>query len=88
MKTQSCLSAHVCWKTAVARLRAGFTDVLSTGIVIRWISVSIRPTATPVKPGDIDLRLVLAITNTNSAVNTISVRITAGSLNPPGECAP
>ena len=46
------------------------------------------PTVTPVKPGDIDLRLVLAITNTNSAVNTISASITAGSLKPPGECAP
>ena len=42
----------------------------------------------PVKPGDIDFRLVLAMTKTNSAVNTISVRITAGSLNKPGECEP
>ena len=50
--------------------------------------MSIRPTVIPVKPGDIDLRLVLAITNTNIAVNTISVRITAGSLKPPGECVP
>ena len=37
MNTHSCFSAHACWKIAVARLRAGFTDVLSTGIVIRWI---------------------------------------------------
>ena len=67
MNTQSWLSAQPCWKIAVARLRAGFTDVLSTGMVMRWITVSMSPTVTPVKPGDIDLRLVLAITNTNSA---------------------
>ena len=88
MNTHSCFSAQPCWNTAVARLRAGFTDVLSTGIVMRWITVSMRPIVTPVKPGYIDLRLVLAITNTNNAVKTISPSITAGSLKPPGECAP
>ena len=36
----------------------------------------------PVKPGDIDFRLVLAITNTNSAVKTISMRITGAQLEP------
>ena len=56
MNTQSCRSAQPCCITAVAMLRAGFTDVLSTGIVMRWITVSIRPTVTPVKPGAIDLR--------------------------------
>ena len=40
---------------------------------MRWITVSMRPTVMPVKPGDIDFRLVLAITKMNSAVNTISV---------------
>jgi hypothetical protein len=39
-------------------------------------------------PGDIDLRLVLAITKTKIPVNAISAMITAGSLKPPGECAP
>ena len=32
-------------------LRAGFTDVFVTGMLIRWISVSARPIARPAKPG-------------------------------------
>ena len=31
-------------------LRAGFTDVLVTGMLIRWISVSARPIAIGAKP--------------------------------------
>ena len=53
-------------------LRAGFTEVLSTGMVMRWMTVSMRPTAMPVKPGGIDRRLVLAMTKMKSAVKTIS----------------
>ena len=83
MNTQSCSSAQLPWKTAVAMLRAGFTDVLSIGIVIRWISVSMSPTVRPVKPTVIEPRLVLAITKTNSAVNTISTRITTPRSKPP-----
>ena len=37
-------------KTAVPMLRAGFTDVLSTGMVARWIIASVSPTARPPKP--------------------------------------
>src|SRR6185295_7497295 len=86
--TQSWRSAQLHWHTAVARLRAGFTEVLSTGMVMRWITVSIRPTAMPVNPGGIERRLVLAITKMKSAVNTISTRIAEPIGNPPGECAP
>ena len=31
-------------------LRAGFTDVLVTGMLIKWMSVSPRPIAMPAKP--------------------------------------
>jgi hypothetical protein len=30
--------------------RAGFTDVLSTGMLIRWIRVSVSPIASGAKP--------------------------------------
>jgi hypothetical protein len=80
-------------RPAVLHERGGETaGGVHGGVVHRdrdeWITVSMSPTVTPVKPGDIDLRDVLAITKTNSPVKTISVRITAGSLKPPGECAP
>ncbi len=32
--------------------RAGFTDVFVTGMLMRWISVSVRPMASAAKPGD------------------------------------
>ena len=47
-----------------------------------------RPTARPVKPAGIDLRVVLAITTMKIAVMTISVMITAVSEKPVGECDP
>jgi hypothetical protein len=37
-------------KSAGPVLRAGFTDVLVTGILIRWIRVSARPMARPARP--------------------------------------
>lgn len=46
-KTQSCASASPPPKIADAIDRAGFTDVLSTGIVTRWMSVRVRPIARP-----------------------------------------
>ena len=87
MKTQSCISAQNLGTPRSTRLRAGFTDVLSIGIVIRWIRVSIRPTVRPVKPTVIDRRLVLAITNTNNAVNTISVSDRRAEPEAPGHRA-
>lgn len=43
--SQSCSIAHPPWKIATAAYRAGFTEVLATGIEIRWISVSASPMA-------------------------------------------
>ena len=37
-------------KIACEVLRAGFTEVLVTGILIRWIKVNARPIAKPAKP--------------------------------------
>src|SRR5688572_14406202 len=47
---QSCSRAHVPWKIATPSERAGLTDVLVTGIEIRWISVSASPIARGAKP--------------------------------------
>ncbi len=84
MNTHSWLSAQLPWNMAVARLRAGLTDVLSIGIEMRWMTVRVRPTVTPVRPTGIDLRLVEAMTNTNMAVKKTSASITTGRGNPPG----
>ena len=51
MNAQSCDSASDPEKIAAPKLRAGFTDVLSTGIVARWIMPSVRPAARPPNPG-------------------------------------
>ena len=51
MKTQSWLSAQPRTNSAGARLRAGFTEVLSIGMLIRWIRVSVRPMASGARPG-------------------------------------
>ena len=52
--------------------RAGFTDVLVTGIEIRWMSVSARPMATGAVPAGAPLRVAPMITTRNSAVITTS----------------
>ena len=88
MKTHSCSRAQPRWNTAVAIDRAGFTDVLSIGIEMRWMSVSASPTTTPVIPGAMDFRDVLAMMKMNTPVNTISAMIAAPSENPPGEWVP
>ena len=88
MNTQSWLRAQLPWKTAVDRLRAGFTEVLSMGMEIRWMTVRVRPTVTPVRPTGMDRRLVEAMMKTNTAVKNTSASITAPSLKPPGEWMP
>ena len=40
-------------KTAGPVLRAGFTEVFVTGMLIRWISVSARPMATGSRPAPV-----------------------------------
>jgi hypothetical protein len=43
--SQSCCNAQPPTISAGPVLRAGFTEVLVTGMLIRWISVSARPMA-------------------------------------------
>ena len=88
MNTQSWLSAQLPWKTAEARLRAGLTEVLSTGIEMRWISPRVSPTVIAGQADRHRLRLVEAMMKTNTAVKKTSSSITAPSLKPPGEWTP
>src|SRR5829696_74902 len=47
---QSWLTASQPEKMAVPKLRAGLTEVLSTGIVARWTIANAKPAASPPKP--------------------------------------
>ncbi len=63
-------------KIAVARLRAGLTDVLSTGIVTRWISGEREAGGDGAEAGGRSRAVVVdSTTNTSSAVKTTSTTI-------------
>lgn len=49
-KNHNWSTAQPCWNKATPVERAGFTEVLVTGMLIRWISVSEKPIAMPAKP--------------------------------------
>src|SRR6185437_5353160 len=85
---QSCASAQPPTKSAGPVLRAGFTDVLVTGMLIKWINVSTRPIGIGAKPWGTRLSVAPIITNRNAAVNVISQTIHESSEYPPGECTP
>ena len=55
-------------------LRAGFTEVLVTGIPTRWMSVSASPIASGAKPAGARGSVAPRITNRNTAVSTSSAR--------------
>lgn len=48
--THSWSTAQVPWNNATAVLRAGFTEVLDTGMLIKWINVNAKPIAIGAKP--------------------------------------
>ncbi|MPN50281.1 hypothetical protein SDC9_197907 [bioreactor metagenome] len=58
---------------ATAVLRAGFTEVLVTGILIKWIKVNARPIAIGAKPAGACLSVAPWITNKKPAVRIISM---------------
>src|SRR3954464_1437748 len=89
---QSCLSPHDSPPKA-SRIagpvdRAGFTDVLVTGMLTRWINVSESPMARAAKPFDARLSVVPMITMRKIAVSTISITRPANRLYCPGEWSP
>jgi len=68
--------------------RAGLTDVLVTGMLIRWISVSASPIGIGANPAGARLSVAPRMTNTNPALSTIS-QISAACIEYlPGEWSP
>jgi hypothetical protein len=75
-------------KTAAAIERAGFTEVLLTGMLTRWISVNMRPIASGARAAYSFSAVTERMTPTNTAVSTTSISSTAPRPKPPGECSP
>lgn len=69
-------------------LRAGFTEVLVTGIETRWMMVSARPMGMPAKPAAAPLEVAPTMMNRNRQVSSSSVVKAAVTLNLPGLSSP
>src|SRR3954466_6630794 len=85
--TQKSHSSDTAWdgpKRAGPVLRAGFTEVLVTGIEIRWINVRARPIGMPAKPTAAPFDVVPTMMNTKKKVSRASVTKQAGRLYFPG----
>lgn len=87
-KSQSWPIAQSPTKIAWLVLRAGFTDVLVTGILIKWISVSPSPIERPAKYLGAFECVDPSIIIRNINVIAISQMRAAAMLYPPGECSP
>ena len=73
---------------ATAVLRAGLTEVLVTGMLIKWIRVRHNPIAIGAKPFGALSSVAPRMTKRNIIVITTSVISAANKLYPPGEWAP
>lgn len=69
-------------------LRAGLTEVLVTGMLMRWMSTNPRPMAIGAKPAGASLSVDPSITTRKKKVSTISATRAENSELPPGECSP
>ena len=88
MNSHSWLSAQPPTNRAGARLRAGFTEVLSTGMLMRWMSVSARPMASGARPAGARLSVTPWITSRKKKVSSSSMTIAASIVYPAGEWSP
>ena len=70
--SHSCATAQSPTNTATPVLRAGFTEVLVTGMLMRWISVSARPIASGAKPAGARLSVEPMMTSRKNIVITTS----------------
>ena len=86
--SQSWLNAAVSAKKATPVERAGFTEVLVTGIEMRWIRVSARPIAMGAKPVGANFEVDPKMTIRKPAVRTTSATRAACMEYPPGESSP
>src|SRR5262245_16200107 len=85
--SQSCAIAQPPTNSAGPVLRAGFTDVLVTGIETRWINVSASPMASGANPAGALPCVAPMMMNRNMAVITNSVSAAAPRPYLPGECS-
>ena len=84
----NCSIAQPPTNTACPVERAGLTDVLVTGIEIRWISVNANPIEIGAKPTGARAAVAPRMIIRKNAVSTISATSPASSEYLPGECAP
>ena len=87
-KSHSCSIAQPPTKTAGPVLRAGFTEVFVTGMLMRWMRVSAKPIARPANPTGARLCVAPRITIRNMKVITTSQTSAEVKPYPPGECSP
>ena len=73
--SQSCCKAQPPTNSACPVERAGLTEVLSTGIEIRWIYVSASPMAMGAKPAGTRLSVEPRMTSKKNPVKMVSIRI-------------
>ena len=71
--SHNCCKAQPPWISAGPVARAGLTEVLVTGMLIRWISVSDRPIAIGAKPAGARLSVDPMITSTKKKVSSASM---------------
>ena len=75
MNTQSWVNGVPPLNSAGPMERAGFTEVPSSGMPTRWITVSTRPIARPAKPGAAARLVTRSTTRTSRKVMTTSTTI-------------
>ena len=83
--SHNCCSAQPPTKSAGPVLRAGFTEVLVTGMLTRWMSVSANPMAMPANPTGARLWIAPMITTRKPKVIVTSVTRLEASEYFPGE---
>ncbi len=68
--------------------RAGFTDVLLTGMLMRWIRVSVSPMTMGATAAYAFWPVTARMTVTKTAVRITSTSSTAPRPKPPGDASP
>ena len=86
--SQSCAIAQPPANKAGPVLRAGFTEVLVTGMLTRWMRVRPRPIASGAKPAGALPWVAPMMINRNIIVITTSVMKAETRPYLPGECSP
>ena len=76
-KSHNWSTAQVPWNNATPVLRAGFTEVLDTGMLIKWIKVKAKPIAIGAKPAGAFLCVAPMMISKKKAVNKTSAKNTA-----------